>query len=755
MLRLTVLTCTLLLCHFAFAKTIIVKNEDELKAANKSAKPGDTIILQNGIWKNILIKLNCSGTAQEPIVFKAETRGRVIISGVSQLRLGGNYIVVDGLLFENGYSPSSAVIDYRINDNELANNCRVTNCVINDFNKLKRMSEDYWVSFSGKNNRLDHCSFFNKKNLGVLLAVILDSDKSRENFHSIDHNYFGVRPPLGSNGGEIIRVGVSEHCQFNSNTQIRDNFFEYCDGETEVVSIKSGSNVISGNVFKECQGSVVLRHGNYNTVTNNLFLGNGKEATGGVRIINKGQWVINNFFYKCRGESFRSPLAIMNGIPNSPANRYVQVTDAVVMNNSFVDCSPISLAEGSDAERSLPPSNVLFAKNIFYNDKPTAVYNAWDKIDGIHFVDNKISKQYEQDVNPGFERTVFTTQKNDVMILPLAAKETNRLGVDSLKQINKDRLPAVSSSPGFSDLNLMKEIQTNAYSNCGAKWFSLPKENSVFKDVNCKNAVEVYTQLKNRATPLRIHLTSSAYSFDKPLLIDQRVEFTSSNKNNIQLSTTESLPSLFIIRNKGNLSLADLRLSAEAVKANSFISSDTAGSSEHFNLAVRRASVQNLSACKAILYVCKSTIADSIVIENSDFSSPQNGFVLADEKDNKGYYNVEKMRVVNNKFINGDGVFIDLYRGGNDESTLGPKLTISDNTISNYNTRDNEALLQLTGVQKTNIINNTITGSNEGKTLFMYKDTVRANHFLANNKLIHSGAINKNSFVTDQQNIIQ
>ena len=109
----------------------------------------------------------------------------------------------------------------------------------------------------------------------------------------------------------------------------------------------------------------MLRHGNYNTVTNNIFLGNGKEGTGGVRIINKGQWVINNFFYKCRGESFRAPLVLMNGIPNSPANRYVQVTDAVVMNNTFVDCSPMSFGEGSDKERTLPPANVLFAKNIF------------------------------------------------------------------------------------------------------------------------------------------------------------------------------------------------------------------------------------------------------------------------------------------------------------------------------------------------------------------------------------------------------
>ena len=59
MLRLIALVCALSLYSFVFAGTIVVKNEGELKAANKSAKPGDTVLLQNGIWKDIIIKLNC------------------------------------------------------------------------------------------------------------------------------------------------------------------------------------------------------------------------------------------------------------------------------------------------------------------------------------------------------------------------------------------------------------------------------------------------------------------------------------------------------------------------------------------------------------------------------------------------------------------------------------------------------------------------------------------------------------------------
>ena len=140
---------------------------------------------------------------------------------------------------------------------------------------------------------------------------------------------------------------------------------KHCDGEAEVISIKSGSNAVKENIFRECQGSVVLRHGDNNPVAGNIFLGNDKPGTGGVRVINKGQAVVSNLFYRCRGDDFRSPLAIMNGIPNSPAHRYVQVTNAQIISNTFYECAPMSLGEGSDTERTLPPDDVVFAIILF------------------------------------------------------------------------------------------------------------------------------------------------------------------------------------------------------------------------------------------------------------------------------------------------------------------------------------------------------------------------------------------------------
>lgn len=760
MIRFLLFKSCLLLSLFSFSNTIIVKNNNELIAANKKAVPGDVIILQNGEWNTITIKLDCNGTKEAPIVFKAETAGKVIITGNSSLKLGGSYIVVDGLYFANGYAGDNAVIDFRINSKQLANNCRVTNCVINDFNNPKRMEENYWVSFSGKNNRLDHCSFKDKKNMGVLLAVILDDERSRENFHSIDHNYFGKRPPLASNSGEIIRVGVSQHCQFNSNTQIVDNFFEHCDGETEIVSIKSCSNVVRGNVFKESQGGVVLRHGDNNTVENNIFLGNDKEGTGGVRIINKGQWVVNNFFYKCRGVDFRSPLSIMNGIPNSPANRYVQVTDAVIANNTFYNCSTASFCEGSDAERTLAPNNVLLINNIFFNDRDTSIYKIFDSITGFTFSGNEVNKTLKQQLLKGFDKVLFTIQKNNSLSLPITLTKGAVAFPDSLNNAAQKRLGhSLSTKPGFASMALIKAAETNANTATGAKWFSQSSIEKTAKTlvVNCATATEVYTQLEKKE-PVTIRLTAKEYLLNKPFIISKNVEFTSDKKTPI-LFTTDKILSVFVIAGNGNLTLNNLIISGENVQATNLISSDSTGSSNHYNFSLLNSTILNFNkekGCANLFFAYKYMVADSIIIRNNSFEKNNtNGIMMIDERENKGYYNAEKIVITKNKFDSQSGTLLSIYRGGNDESTMGPNLSFIENKVKDCNTSDNSSLISFTGVQVTLISTNKFSGCNTANTLVSYKDIVRARHRFENNAVFNSGKLEKNQFVTEKNNTLK
>jgi len=753
MKRLLLLSSLFLLSMMALAGTITVKNINELRDADKNAKPGDIIILSNGEWKDVEIKLSSKGTKEQPVTFMAQTSGSVLITGHSSLKIGGEHLVIKGLYFQKGYAGNTAVIEYRLNKNQLANNCRVTECAIIDFNNPKRMNENYWITFYGKNNRLDNCTFSDKKNMGVLIAVILDDERSRENFHSIDHNFFNGRPPLASNSGEIIRVGVSQHCQFNSNTQITDNYFLNCDGETEIVSIKSGSNVVKNNLFKECQGGVVLRHGDNNTVENNIFLGNYKEGTGGVRVINKGQWVVNNFFYACRGIDFRSPLSVMNGIPNSPAHRYVQVTDAVIANNTFYNCTAASFCEGSDAERTLPPDNVYFANNIFFNNKDSIIYRVSDDIKGFAFNNNMASKTVAQVLPAGFNKTVIQTKEEKIATLPVQAIQKKSIAPDSLQQIAVNRIghklpPAV----GFGDRQMLNKVYNNALNATGAKWLNGKRSNWTMSTPtveNCDNAEKVYAVLA-RNQPVTIVLTAKEYTLDKPFAVSANTLFHS-QKQEISF-ITKDIPAVFMVNGRGELLISELNVDGSKVKATSFICSDTSGPSNHYNLAMTRSNLHGFdrkNGCESIYFAYKSTVADSIVFRGNKFTDNNTDLVLmTEEKDDKGYYNAEKIVFSDNDITTLNGRVLSVYRGGNDESTMGPKLLFTRNNIIGSNA--NNPLISLTGVQQTRLQSNNFSNCNPGTSLILYKDIVRAHHFLEDNRLTGSGKIDTNEFVIIQ-----
>jgi poly(beta-D-mannuronate) lyase len=772
MLRIVFSLLILSFNHTVCARTILVADAAALKTANNGALPGDTIVLKDGEWGNINILLNCKGTAEAPIVVKAQTQGKVLINGNSKLRIGGSFIIVDGLYFLQGYSGSDAVITFRSNKTEVANNCRVTNTVVNDFNNPKRLAENYWVALYGKKNRLDHCSFLNKKNIGVLLAVILDDDRSRENFHSIDHNYFGTRLPLASNGGEIIRVGVSDHCGYNSNTQIADNFFEHCDGETEIISIKSCQNTVRNNIFKECQGSVVLRHGNYNTVEGNLFFGNDKKGTGGVRIINKGQWVVNNFFFRCRGEGFRSPLSIMNGVPNSPANRYLEVSEAVICNNRFFECSPMGFCVGSDTERSVTPCNVQFLNNIFFNRTDSLLYHAYDNIGGISFSGNLVSNTIGQQLTGGFKKISLTDRKHSGLLI---SGRTTAPVPDSLIRLSSERLlvpfpakpvsnepgtippippPISTTSPPLSLFEIASKGNNTSIAGYGAKWLSRVKRQpaKAIITVSCKTAAAVKQALKTTGkSKLVIDLTGTNYAFDAPVNISHDITFTASKKQRIQWSLAfDNAPFLMQVTGGGKLTLNNLSLDLAAAKATAIITTDTSGSSNHYNFFMQNCRITN---CDGNFFsAAKSSVADSIIVNKCIFSNGKGIiFKLDKETDKKGYYNAELIKISNCTFTGNTGQVLTILRTGNDESTMGPLLRFSGNSLTNCSSTDGTALMYLYGVQYTTIEKNIFYGCNEDGVLLQYQDAVSSWHLLGKNKMVKSGRILTNKFVQTQK----
>ena len=99
----------------------LVTNIDEFKEATKTLQPGDRIVLASGIWNDVELRLSGEGRADSPIELTAEEPGKVIITGQSNLRFSGSHIHVSGLVFTDGFTPTSEVISFRTSKDDLAN----------------------------------------------------------------------------------------------------------------------------------------------------------------------------------------------------------------------------------------------------------------------------------------------------------------------------------------------------------------------------------------------------------------------------------------------------------------------------------------------------------------------------------------------------------------------------------------------------------------------------------------------------------
>jgi poly(beta-D-mannuronate) lyase len=360
-----------------------VKSAAELSAL--SPKPGDTVIMQSGEWSNQKVVFTGTGSMQQPIVLLAEKGGQVNLSGSSSLVIDGSWLVVDGLNFKNGDLSVSRlnIIDFTT----ASRNCRLTNTSIVDYNPVDQSVDYRWVSLNGKNNRLDHCYIKGKAHAGATVVVWGAKDALS---HRIDHNYFGPRPELGSNGGETIRVGTSDYYLTESLVTVEENIFDNCNGETEVISNKMSKNIIRNNLFFESKGTLCLRHGNNTEVYGNYLIGNNVAGVGGIRIVGEGHLVYNNYLQGIASTGQTCAIAMLDGVPNSPASGYFQVKNVKVVGNTVVNCAQafdVGAGKGGN-DRTAPPANCSISNNVMQLKSGTSLIKFTDTPTGFNYEGN-------------------------------------------------------------------------------------------------------------------------------------------------------------------------------------------------------------------------------------------------------------------------------------------------------------------------------------------------------------------------------
>ena len=619
------------------------------------------------------------------------------------------------------------MITFRVEEDALAHHCTVSNTVIENFNQPLRDTKDHWVEFWGRHNRMENCYLAGKSNEGPTVRVDIKGRESINNYHQIVNNHFGPRPRKGGPRGETIQIGDSYTSMSPCYTNVSDNLFERCNGEVEVISSKTNFNEFRNNVFYKSEGSLVTRHGNYCTIDGNYFIGDGNENVGGVRLINTGHTVTNNYFYNLKGKAFRSPLAVMNGIPKSPLNRYNQVTDVVVAYNSWINCeSPLQFGVGTNISQAevLPPSEIRSARpirttvanNILYNEKgdPTPVV-AHDKIDGINFKNNFINNQKTTfEKVEGIIATDFTLNKitDEILIpsglpdsTPYAGFDFDKIEKDLFGNLRKDNNSAgatvgtTASDPGILDK-----------SKYGPAWFSDEKPEVAPTTHAATNGKELIEKIMAANSGDIIALTPGGnYAITAPLVIDKPLMIQSKKPNskvNINYTGDAKTP-LFELRPRGELTIKDLNLSG--INQQYAFSNLKKNMSSLYNLSVVDCEISNF---KYVLKAYKQTMADDIVFTNTLIKDCENGIELSEETNDRGDYNVEFLTIDNCQFENVKANVIDYYRGGYDESTIGGNLKVTNSSFKKCGAKEsNGILLNTRGIINVDISNNTFTNN--------------------------------------------
>lgn len=345
-----------------------VSSADELKVLGTLAA-GDVVVWRDGVYDAQIAAVGGAGTADNPVVLRAETPGGVRFTGTSRLTIGGQYVEASGFWWENPEPVrGKSVVTFA----KGSSGCVLAGCAITgDATAEDAATDTKWVSLYGTRNTVRGCTFRDKRNIGCLLVVWLETGIVPE--HTVANNRFErpvtLRDANGKavNGQETIRIGTSDFSMQTAACTVEGNYFYHCHGEqAEIISNKSCGNLYHGNLFVESQGTLTMRHGNGCTASGNYFFGNGMEGTGGIRLIGEDHTVEDNYLHGLAGTGYRTAICMVRGQQSPALSGYWQVKNARVRRNTIVDCKyafNVNYAS-SGSDQTMPVVGTLVEENV-------------------------------------------------------------------------------------------------------------------------------------------------------------------------------------------------------------------------------------------------------------------------------------------------------------------------------------------------------------------------------------------------------
>jgi hypothetical protein len=378
----------------------IVSSVTEFKNALAAMNPGDTVEVNDGDYNLSSLTITRSGCSSKPIVIMAKNQGLAVLNGSTALILRNiNYVTIKGFLFQSANIGTGIKLE----------NCTRMRITQNTFNYTENASctwvyigDTYGSTSPLKSgyNRIDHNIFDGKTQAGNFIRLDGNIDTQTQ-YDTIDHNHFKNNGPRATNEKESIRIGVSTLSRSSGFTTVEYNLFQDCDGDPEVVSVKSNDNIIRYNTFQRCLGTLCIRQSFRTTVEGNYFFGEGKTAVfnggtigcGGIRVYGKDHKIINNYFSGLTGEKWDAAITITNGdVTNSTTSttEHNLPENVVFAYNTLVNNkSNIEIGFNNNGNYTKPPLNCLIENNIIIdNTNPIVKSYSAASLAGVSFSNN-------------------------------------------------------------------------------------------------------------------------------------------------------------------------------------------------------------------------------------------------------------------------------------------------------------------------------------------------------------------------------
>ena len=135
---------------------------------------------------------------------------------------------------------------------------------------------------------ITRCKFHDKSTIGQFIQILGENSKR----NVIDNCEFYNHTFEADNGGEAVRLGLSQYSGCSFDTRIKNCYFHDLRADAENISIKSCGNIIENNLFANNYSNVTFRHGGWNKVLNNVFIG-----SGGIRLYGDHNEVTGNYHF--------------------------------------------------------------------------------------------------------------------------------------------------------------------------------------------------------------------------------------------------------------------------------------------------------------------------------------------------------------------------------------------------------------------------------------------------------------------------